>query len=179
MSTYFDQWKHCPRCESEITVKPGGEDNPSFSCSTCGVEAFDSPWVGTIALIENSEGALLLLQRGVHPQKGAWDLPGGFLTEGESLETCLTREIFEETRLTFNNLVYMGNSPSTYGDHPSLSVIFKGEASGTPVLSDENTDYMYLQRGDKLPKLAFKDVRYAIDLWLKEKIPGRSSSCIK
>ena len=42
---------------------------------------------------------LLLVKRGGHPFKGNWALPGGFLHNGETLEECALREIFEETNV--------------------------------------------------------------------------------
>lgn len=44
--------------------------------------------------------SLLLIQRGVHPYKGCWALPGGFVRKGETLEECAMREITEETGIT-------------------------------------------------------------------------------
>ena len=42
---------------------------------------------------------LLLIQRGGHPFKGMWALPGGFLQKGETVEQCALRETFEETNV--------------------------------------------------------------------------------
>lgn len=44
--------------------------------------------------------SLLLIQRGVHPYKGCWALPGGFVRKGETLEECAMREVTEETSIT-------------------------------------------------------------------------------
>ena len=44
--------------------------------------------------------SLLLIQRGVHPYKGCWALPGGFVRKGETLEECAMREVTEETGIT-------------------------------------------------------------------------------
>lgn len=54
--------------------------------------------VGVIALIQDAEGRVLLFKHTYRRDK-PWGLPGGSLKAGESLETCLAREIREESGL--------------------------------------------------------------------------------
>lgn len=42
---------------------------------------------------------ILLVERGREPLKGFWSLPGGVLETGETLESAVVREVFEETGL--------------------------------------------------------------------------------
>lgn len=62
-----------------------------------GIPKANQPWLPSVhGVVRNDEGALLLHQRDDHP---FWTIPGGKLELGESLETCLAREMFEETGL--------------------------------------------------------------------------------
>jgi len=45
----------------------------------------------------NNQFKVLLIQRKKEPFKDEWALPGGFVNEGENLETAAKRELFEET----------------------------------------------------------------------------------
>ena len=42
---------------------------------------------------------VLLVERGGHPYKGCWALPGGFVDENEDLDSTARRELAEETRI--------------------------------------------------------------------------------
>jgi 8-oxo-dGTP diphosphatase len=44
-------------------------------------------------------GSILLVERGGHPLKGYWSLPGGLLETGETLHEGVVREVLEETGL--------------------------------------------------------------------------------
>lgn len=45
----------------------------------------------------NNQFKVLLIQRKKDPFKDEWALPGGFVNEGENLETAAKRELLEET----------------------------------------------------------------------------------
>lgn len=62
------------------------------------------------------EDELLLVERAINPQKGYWDLPGGFIEYGESLEQGLQRELNEELglELAAEKFVYFGSFANQY-----------------------------------------------------------------
>ena len=78
---------------------------------------YPRPALTVDAVIVAKEAAvpqLLLIQRKIEPFKGCWALPGGFVTEDESLDEAAERELEEETSVSPKdvNLVQVG----TFGD---------------------------------------------------------------
>ena len=59
--------------------------------------ALPVPCVG--AVVQDTAGRLLLIQRGHDPHRGLWSLPGGRIEAGESPEEAVVREVREETGL--------------------------------------------------------------------------------
>jgi 8-oxo-dGTP diphosphatase len=60
-------------------------------------------------------GQVLLVKRGIEPYKGWWDIPGGFLENGEHPEAGAVREVAEETGLHINPTELLGIYMDTYG----------------------------------------------------------------
>ena len=66
----------------------------------------DRPFVGIGAVIVNLATSLeaggtrvVLIRRGFEPAVGEWSLPGGVVEAGETLDSCVAREMLEETGL--------------------------------------------------------------------------------
>ena len=64
-----------------------------------GNEYPDRPRVGVGAVVIK-DGKVLLVKRGIPPNKGLWAIPGGSLKLGETLQKGAEREILEETGIT-------------------------------------------------------------------------------
>jgi mutator protein MutT len=67
-----------------------------------------------VALIFNDKGEVLLTVRGVEPNIGSLDLPGGFVDPGETAEEALRREIFEELNLEITDASYLISFANEY-----------------------------------------------------------------
>ena len=59
----------------------------------------DRPFVGVGAVIVDGAARVLLVKRRFEPLAGQWSLPGGAVDVGETLQSCVIREMREETGL--------------------------------------------------------------------------------
>ena len=79
-----------------------------------------------------------------------WDLPGGHVMDGESVEEGLHREVKEETGLTVTACRQLFIDSIELGDPPTERpvVFFVGSAFGEVELSEEHLDYLWVKRED-------------------------------
>lgn len=103
--------KYCPKCGSDEFI-PSGER--SLKCDACGFHYFINSAAAVAALISDEDGKLMLVTRGVEPDYGKLDLPGGFIDPMESAEEAIIRELQEELGLKVTKLEYLFSAPNEY-----------------------------------------------------------------
>ncbi len=89
---------YCSDCGSpDISLAiPAGDTFQRFVCKNCGRIFYDNPRV-IVGCLATYEDKVLLCKRAIEPQSGLWNLPAGFLENGEKAEEGAFRETFEET----------------------------------------------------------------------------------
>ena len=107
----LSEWKHCPRCAAALAREEG-----RVVCAACGFTAYAHSHPTACALVADEDGRLLLARRAGEPDRGKWDLPGGFLEEGEHPLDALRRELREETGLEVEPLDFVGVWVDRYGE---------------------------------------------------------------
>ena len=88
------RYKYCPLCAGQLF-----ENSSSlYICSNCSYRFYQNskPAVGALILKQGENKEILLVTRDVDPFRDWWDIPGGFMENGEDPETALHREIREE-----------------------------------------------------------------------------------
>lgn len=78
------------------------------SCGRCGWIRYRNPLPVAQCVARNREGRLVIVKRDVHPGKGKWALPGGFIEGGEDPAKACLRELYEETGLKGTVLGLLG-----------------------------------------------------------------------
>lgn len=91
-------FEYCPMCATPMTEQYLFQRMRRV-CPACRFIQFHDPKVAVIALVTCAE-RILLIQRGVDPEKGKWALPGGYMDAGELPEHAMQRELQEEVGLS-------------------------------------------------------------------------------
>ena len=88
----------------------------------------------TVDCVVFNHGRVLLIERGFPPFKGMFALPGGFVDEGESVESACVRELEEETGvvLPLEELELVGVYSEQGRDPrgPTVTVAYRAEVLG-------------------------------------------------
>ncbi len=89
----------CSNCGSDkISLKiPEGDTHKRFVCENCQTIHYQNPRV-IVGCLPFYEDKILLCRRNIEPQKGLWNLPAGFMENGEKAEEGALRELFEESK---------------------------------------------------------------------------------
>ena len=147
-STELADWRTCPRCGAALEHGEG-----SVACPSCGLEEYANPTPTASALVRDDAGRILLARRAADPRAGLWDLPGGFMDEGEEPLDTLRRELREETGLELEPGAFLGGIPDRYGEDGPWTVNFYWEArlgEGEPRPADDVAELAWFP-ADALP----------------------------
>jgi ADP-ribose pyrophosphatase YjhB (NUDIX family) len=163
----LDGWKHCPRCGADVTPAGG-----RALCGACGFTAYAHSEPTACALVVDDHGRLLLARRAGEPEQGKWDLPGGFLGEGEPPLDGLRRELREETGLEIEPLAFVGAWVDRYGSSEgapfTLNLYWTARiVAGEMGAADDVSELRWFTL-EELPagdELAFSNVAEAIRSW--------------
>ena len=138
------------------------DDRPRRVCPACGYVHFTDPKVGVGVLVVEG-GRVLLVRRGVAPERGKWSRPAGFLDQGEDPRATAAREALEEVGLTVavEELLDVFHNPPGRGG-ASIFILYRARRlAGEPASGDDADDARFFPL-DALPELAFASTRAAI-----------------
>jgi ADP-ribose pyrophosphatase YjhB (NUDIX family) len=121
----LDGWRFCPICGEAIDKHAG-----RVECPACGFVGYANSVPGVEAVCLDARGRVLLGRRAFDPGKGLWDLPGGFLHEGEPPLDGLRREVREETGLELDALEFLGHWLEPYDGRVVLCLTWTARTDG-------------------------------------------------
>jgi 8-oxo-dGTP diphosphatase len=151
-------WRFCPRCASELVHEPD-----HLRCPQCGERYWANPVPGVQVVIER-DAQVLLGRRRDDPGAGRWDLPGGFLHEGEDALAGLRREVREETGLEIEPVEFLGTWNEAYWERNVLCLTWiAAPAGGVEAAGDDLVELRWFTpaerpRGDELAFPTFEEI---------------------
>ena len=115
--------------------------------------------IPTVYVILQKGSEVLLIKRKNEPFKDHLALPGGFVNQGEKVETAALREVSEETSLEIEPVDILGvySDPKRDPRRHILTVVFIGIIlKGVPNPKDDSSEIQWIQLDDIQKKdLAF------------------------
>ena len=110
-----EEFRYCPCCATELELRESaGPDPERLACPSCGWVHYANPAPTVQAWIDH-DGSYLALERNEEPEKGKWNMPGGFVEAGEGGPEAIRREVLEETGLAIEVCEVIGIFSSEYG----------------------------------------------------------------
>jgi len=111
------------------------------------------------------DGKVLIGRRKIDPRKGFWDLPGGFLEEGESPLDGLRREFLEETGLEVEPVEWVGAFVDPYDSAYVLGLTWIVRGEGEPVAADDVEELAWFGPDELPAEMAFASQNDVLRLW--------------
>lgn len=113
---------------------------------------------------------ILSLQRGFHKyDPGKWEVPGGKFLEGETLDACASRELFEETGIVLDHFQEIGvlYVRRMEGDFTLNVILIKLPAFPEVVISKEHYSYLWVTPDEMRNLDLIRGEELLIDMYLK------------
>ena len=111
------------------------------------------------------DGRVLLAKRAIEPRLGYWDLPGGFLEEGEEPLDGLRREFREETGLEVEPVEWLGAFLDPYNRYFVLGLTWVVRAEGEPLRRGRRRRAALVRAGRAPAEMAFASQERVLRAW--------------
>ena len=156
----LDGWKLCPRCGDGLEPLEAGH----LHCPGCGSNYWANSSPAVQGLLER-DGRVLLGRRKIEPRLGHWDLPGGFLEEGEEALDGLRREFLEETGLAVEAVEWLGACVDPYDGPYVIGLTWLVRGEGEPRAADDVAELRWFGPDELPDEMAFASQYAVLRAW--------------
>ena len=164
----------CSHCGSNRLLLhiPKGDNRPRYQCQDCESIFYSNPKI-ILGCLPIYKGKILLARRAIEPRYGKWNLPAGFMENGETVEQGALRELKEETGLE-GRIVELFSVYSVLHAH-QVYLIFLVELLNDAFENTAETLENRLFRPEEIPwkEIAFSSNTFCLQRYLDE---GRQNS---
>lgn len=164
---YWDsQTQFCGVCGAPVVW----HSEISKQCTSCGQLLW--PQLATAIIVLVRRGDSILMVRAHNFRGSFYGLVAGFVETGESLEECVRREVWEETRVRVKNIRYVASQPWPYPCGLMVGFCADYDNGDIQLQKEELAAGGWFNRS-VLPQLPGKAslARQMIDFWLAGRLP--------
>ena len=172
--TDWTSFRYCPKCGSGDMQFNGKK----LFCRACGFTYFFNTATAVCALIQDTQGRLLVVTRAQNPGQGTLDLPGGFVDPGETTEQALHREIQEELGVNITHCQYFASAPNTYPyrgvKYPTCDNAFQCQIDHPECIqaTDDISDAQFIAPNDIIVKdFGMRSIQKIVAQFLQKNLP--------
>ncbi|MCY6485924.1 NUDIX domain-containing protein [Clostridium aestuarii] len=101
------KYKFCPICGRKLIMRNSWDEGDVPYCPVDDIMYFDLPKPCVVVAVVKENEILLMKQSYIF--KNCKVLVSGYVTNGETVEETVIREVKEETGITINNIKYLGS----------------------------------------------------------------------
>jgi len=140
---------------------PEGDDRERMICADCGYVLYDNPKI-VVGSVPRWGERILLCRRAIHPRRGYWTLPAGYLELNEATSAGAEREAWEEARakIAIEGLLAIYDIPRI----SQVQLIYRARLVDEAVAAGPESLEVGLFEWEGIPwdDLAFPSVRWAL-----------------
>lgn len=102
---------------------------------------YNNPRAAVAVVLINEHNEVLVSKRGIEPRKGTYDLPGGFLEPGESIQEGASREMNEETTIKIGEVQIVTSYDAEYLENIYVCdlIVHAKSWEGSPIAQDDSS----------------------------------------
>jgi ADP-ribose pyrophosphatase YjhB (NUDIX family) len=169
----FDM-NYCSQCGSgELSFEiPKGDNRSRFICQDCDTIHYSNPKMVT-GCLPVWEDQVLLAKRSIAPRYGFWNIPSGYLENGETVEEGAVREVWEEAKAEVTGLQL--KSVYSLPHINQIYIHFIGDLKDGAFGVGEESLEVQLFSEDNIPweKLAFTSSVFTLQKYFADRKNGR------
>lgn len=151
--------KYCGKCGHKTVLEDGG--HKAF-CPECNSLFFPRTDPAIIVIVTNKEKCLLARQAVWPPNR--YSVIAGFVEPGESLESAVAREVFEETGLKLNSISYHSSQPWPFPGSIMLGFMAEADSTSINLHDNELEDAGWFSREEIIEKVKSKKLKLSTQI---------------
>lgn len=145
-----------------VLAVPDGDSRERLICPDCGFINYENPRI-VVGSVIGHDGRILLCRRDIHPRRGFWTIPAGYLELNETVADGARREAREEVcaEIVLDRVLGIYNVPRI----SQVQIIYRAGLATSRYGIGEETQEVALFLWDDIPwdEIAFPSVRWALE----------------